>query len=820
MLAPAAFVGIIVFTVLLFGIFAWFAKDLPSPTQIKRVEGLSTVIYDRNGEVLYDVYADQNRIPIEINEIPKFCQQAVIAVEDKDFYKHEGFDYKGWLRQIKNIVIYRQLQGGSTLTQQLVKNVLLSSERTITRKIKEFILAVQIEKKYTKDQILQMYFNEAPYGGMLWGIETASQSYFGKHTRDLSEIECAVLAGLPQRPSLYSPLYGDGKSYLDRTKLVLRRSREDGYITKIQESGLITQLSNLKFVPVGGNFKAPHFIMWLKQMLTDKYGETLVEKGGLRVYTTLDYKLQEKAQNIVKEEIEKVKKLKVGNGAAVVLDAHDGAILSMVGSYDYNAKDTDGNVNVVLSERQPGSSGKPIVYASAFRKGYTPASILMDVKTDFPTPELKLPIYTPENYDGKFHGPMQIRYTLANSINIPAVKMVALLGVKEVMSLGYEMGLTTWEPLPENLKNVGLSLALGGREVRLLDLAAAYGVFASKGFNYEPYAIIKVTDSKGKILEEHKKTNPRRVLDEGITYLISHILSDDTSREMAFGRGSYLVIPNRAVAVKTGTTNEKRDNWTIGYTPSRVIGVWVGNNNNSPMNSAITSGVTGAAPIWNRLTKETLKDLPFEDFVKPENVFTAEVDALSGELPQNDAPKRTEFFIKGSEPLPSGTYRQKLRVSKKNGKLANAIEIAAGDSEEKEFYVFTEKDPVSLDGKNRWQEGINQWLNSQSDSKYKPPQETSDEQKDRIVVKITNLNDKQRLNDHDIEVSAEAISNNEIVKMEIRLDDSVKETANSSTISRKINIPDGKHKIKVVANDSRGNSDYKEITIGINENAD
>ncbi len=815
-LATLILVGIVGFVLLTTLLFAWYAKDLPRPDKVRRVEGLSTVIYDRNGEVLYDVFTNQNRIPIELTDIPKSLRDATIAIEDKDFFKHAGFDPKGYLRAFKQILIYHNLAGGSTLTQQLVKNVLLSSERTVPRKIKEFILAVQIEKKYSKDQIFQMYLNEAPYGGTAWGVEAAAKAYFGKHVKDVNLIEAAFLAGLPQSPSKYSPFTSVNKPYVWRTSQVLRRMREDGYINKQQEVDANKELLKLDFSVKGFDIKAPHFVMYIRQQLIEKFGEKMVEGGGLRVTTTLDYKLQEQAEKIVREEGEKLAPYKTSNIAAVVINTKTGEILSMIGSKDYFNNEIDGNVNVVLALRQPGSAGKPILYAAALKQGYTPASLLMDVKTDFPSGNPEKPIYTPENYDGKFHGLLQIRFALGNSINIPAVKMAALVGVQDVMKQGFDMGISSWEPTSENLKNVGLSLALGGREVRLLELASAYGVLSQGGIRHDPVGILKVSNSQNKTLYEYRQVEGKRILSEEVAFLISHILLDNNARNIAFGSSSYLVIPGKTVSVKTGTTDQKRDNWTFGYTPSFVTGVWVGNNDNSPMNPSITSGVTGAAPVWNRIMRILLKDKPDEEFKKPANVNALEIDAFGGGLPHGDQPKRIEYFIKGTEPQRRSPVYQKLKISKnEDKKLANDVEIAAGDYTEKDFFVISEKDPVSGDGKNRWQEAIDSWVNGQSDERYKVPKETSSAAADRVVIKMKNPEDRKQYNEYDIQVDASAVSKKDVVRMELFVDGVSKSIKAGNTFSEKITLITGSHEIKIKGTDSAGNSSEVSVKIGV-----
>src|SRR3990172_5501633 len=430
-LAKFAFLGVVGLFLLSFVVFPLFAFNLPSPDKIVRREGFSTKILDRNGEVLYDIFADQRRTAVPLGDIPVYVRQATIAIEDKNFYQHSGFDPFGMLRGFSRVFTLGRAQGGSTLTQQLVKNVLLTPERSIFRKIKEFILAVQIERRYTKDEILQMYLNEAPYGGTAWGVEAAAEVYFGKKVKDLTLIESAVLAGMPQRPSVYSPYSSTPNAYMGRTQEVLRRMREDGYISKDQEESAKRELDNVKFQERGASFKAPHFVQYVQKVLSERYGEVVVEQGGLKVTTTLDLELQEKAEDIIKEEIDKVEKQNITNGAAVALNPETGEILAMVASKDFNAPDYDGQFNTAVQAlRQPGSSIKPVTYVTALKEGYTASTLLMDVETTFPGGEGQ-PDYKPVNYDGKFRGPMQVRFALANSINLAAVKMLAMVGIKD-----------------------------------------------------------------------------------------------------------------------------------------------------------------------------------------------------------------------------------------------------------------------------------------------------------------------------------------------------------------------------------------------------
>jgi 1A family penicillin-binding protein len=691
----------------------FFATQVPSPEELaSRSVEQSTRIYDRKGELLYDIFQNQNRTPIKLTEIPENIKQATISIEDKDFYKHQGFSISGIIRSFYLLVIHRGVEGGgSTLTQQLVKNALLTSDISIIRKVKELIVAIQVERAYSKDQILEMYLNEIPYGGTAYGVEAASNLYFGKHAKDLDLAEASLLAGLPQRPSVYSPYGTHPELAKVRQKEVLRRMVEDGYITTQQAEAAEKKELTYRTAQNELGFKAPHFVLYVKQKLIEQFGDRLVEQGGLKVTTTLDFDLHDRAQKIVKDEIVSLKNYKVGNGASVVMDAKTGQILSMVGSKDYFAEDYDGNVNVAISQRQPGSSTKPITYAAAMQKGYTAATVLQDVKTEFPG-GAGLPSYNPGNYDGQFRGPVQIRYALGNSFNIPAVKMLALVGVKNVMDLGYRMGLSTWEPTAENVSNAGLSLTLGGREVRLLDLTSSFAVFADQGVKKDPVSILKVEDSKGKVLYEYKETDGTKVLDEGIAFIISNILSDNGARTMAFGPNSVLVVPGYTVAVKTGTTDEKRDNWAIGYTPSYVVGVWVGNNDNTPMDPVIASGVTGASPIWQKIMKATLAGKQDEKFNQPGKVSYVDIDGLMGGKPHGGSPTRKEYFVSGTEPnSESGSYQNQKVCRNNPHRLANDNE----ENDQKDVIVLSENDPT---GANKWQEGIDKWVLTAADARF------------------------------------------------------------------------------------------------------
>ncbi len=807
------FAGLICFIIFSAGLFAFYAKDLPQPDRVVRREGFSTKIYDRNGELLYDIFSNERRTPVELEEVPEHLKNATIAIEDKNFYKHSGFDVFGIFRGLSRIIFKGRVEGGSTLTQQLVKNVLLTPQRTITRKLKEFILAVQIENRYSKDEILQMYLNEVPYGGTAWGAQAASEIYFDKEVSELNLIESAILAGLPQRPTAYSP-FNDDEAYIGRTTQVLRRMREDGYLTKEQEEEALKELEKVEFASEGVSFKAPHFVMYVKQQLEERYGESLVEGGGLKVTTTLDLELQEEAQKAVSEEIEKVEYLHITNGAAVVIDPKNGEILAMVGSKDYDDPDYDGKVNVTLSLRQPGSAIKPVTYVTAFKKGYTASSLLMDTPVTFPG-GTGLPDYKPVNYDGEFHGPLQVRFALGNSINIAAVKMLAKIGIKEMLNTAYQMGISTLEPTNENLKRLGLSVTLGGGEVRLLELSTAYSTFANGGLRVEPVSILKITDKDDKVLFEHKEIAGKRALTEEQAFLISHILSDNNARLITFGERSALVVGNKTIAVKTGTTNDKRDNWTIGWTPQVVAGVWVGNNDNTSMKE-VSSGVSGAAPIWRRIITAALEGKANIGFSVPSGIVTAEVDKVSGYRAHDGFPSRVEYFIKGTEPQGEDPIHAKLKICKGQEKLATLAQVARGDYEEKEYFVFKEDDPVSSDGVNRWQEGINQWLSTQSEPRYHPPSDYCGSTSE-IEVRIDNPGHESQVDSNDVQISGKIIAENDIEKIEIIIDGEVKETIEDSNKFDKIfHLADGIYSIEVKAYDDQGNKGERGANIGVN----
>lgn len=593
------------------------ASDMPSPNNLRTLPTPTTTeFYDRNGVLLYRFYEGKNRTPVKLSDLPPYLIQASIAMEDKNFYYHPGIDITGIARAAIVFLQANEIQGGSTITQQLIKNTLLTPERTIERKTKEIILAFWTERIFTKNEILEMYFNEVPFGGTAWGIAAASQTYFNKPVSDLSLAESAYLAGLPASPTTYSPYGTNPDLAKSRQHLVLERMVEEGYITHSQSEEAFKE--KLTIHEPLNEIHAPHFVMYLRNQLTEKYGGRFVSQGGLKIYTTLDLNLQNKAQEIVASEVDKIKNLLVSNGAAMVTDARNGQILAMVGSKNYWETES-GKFNVTTALRQPGSSIKPITYASAFKLGYSPGNIILDTPVTYKN---FWETYKPVNYDGKFHGAVTLRTALGSSYNIPAVKILNIIGIPEFIKTAHDLGITTLDE-PERY---GLSLTLGGGEVKLIDMMSVYGVFSQNGKKYQVKGVLKITDSKGALIEDNTQDLGVDVLQSAAAYMISDILSDNRARTPAFGTNSLLNIPGKTVAVKTGTTDSKRDNWTIGYSPEFVVGVWVGNNNNDPMHPSLSSGVTGAAPIWNKIMTEVLKDRPNLAFEKPASAVTRLVD--------------------------------------------------------------------------------------------------------------------------------------------------------------------------------------------------
>jgi len=606
-----------IFVVLAFTIMAPEFKELENRKIIE-----STKIYDRTENViLYDVHGEVKRTYIPFNEIPRNLKNATLAVEDNGFYQHGGISFFSIGRAFfVNLIHGKIKQGGSTITQQLVKNTLLTSEQKFIRKFKEAILSYKVEKQYSKDEILNFYLNEIPYGSNNYGVEAAAQGFFGKHVKDITLTESAYLAALPKAPTRYSP-FGEHRDELENRKnFVLQRMKELNFISPEEYE----KAKNEKTVFLAQKYqgiKAPHFVMYIRDELVKKYGEETVEKGGLKVITTMDFELQEKAEKIVSDYgKENEKKFNARNAGLVAVDPKTGQILAMVGSRDYFNIENDGNFNVTTAKRQPGSSFKPFVYATAFKKGYTPDTVLFDLETNFAV-EGATP-YIPQNYDNKFRGPINLRNALAQSINVPAVKVLYLSGIDDALQTARSLGITTLV----NKDRYGLSLVLGGGEVKLLEMTGAYGVFANNGIKNELAGILEVREKNNNVLYKFQK-NETEVIDKNIAKEINDILSDNKAKGPSYGE--IFIFPGKKVAAKTGTTNNYRDAWVLGYTPNMAIGVWVGNNDNTPMEKKVAGFI--AAPMWRAFFDEALKKFPAENFEKPNYGSAPEKSVLRGE---------------------------------------------------------------------------------------------------------------------------------------------------------------------------------------------
>ncbi|MEA3463587.1 MAG: penicillin-binding protein [Patescibacteria group bacterium] len=807
-------VNILIVLIILSGLFgcatvAWLSRGLPNPNRlIERQIAQSTKIYDRTGEdILYEIHGDQKRTLVNLDEIPNYLKNATVTIEDKNFYKHGGFSFWAIFRTAVTNIIRRRKAGGSTLTQQFIKNAVLSPEKTYTRKIKELILAYRMEKKFSKDEILQMYLNEIPYGSTAYGVEAASRRYFNKSVKDINLAEAAVLAAMPQAPSRYSP-YGTNKNLLiDRQHYILDLMVKQNYITENEAD--IAKEEKLEFKEPSDQIIAPHFVMFIKEMLSEKYGEKMIEQEGLKIYTTLDLYKQKIAEKVIDEIAEKNENnYNASNAALISIDPKTGQILAMVGSRDYFNDKIDGQVNVTLQPRQPGSSFKPIVYASAFIKGYTPNTVLYDVVTDFSNdPDNP---YEPHNYDDQEHGPVTIKKALAGSLNIPAVKTIYLAGIDNVLDLAESLGYTTLT----DRSRFGLSLVLGGGEVKLIEHVNAYSAFAREGELHPIAAILKIEDKNGKIIEEFdpRHLNARNnALDAKIARLINNILSDNAARAFAFGENNWLTLGSRPIAAKTGTTNDYRDAWTIGYTPSIVTGVWVGNNNNSPMKRGAAGG-TVAAPIWHNYMKRVLGNTPIEYFKEPEEIKTGK-PMLDGET--------------------NGTI--KIKIDKSSGLLAtehtpnHLIEEKTFSQHHSVLYYLNKDDPRGGPRENPgkdpqfelWESRVLAWAESQEDlTVNKPPTEYDNlhKQENQPTFLIESLTNNQTIMEPLLTININASAPRGINRAEYYINDNLLASINSYpfNLSQPISfLSNGFHKLKVRVCDDVDNCSEKSLDFNL-----
>ncbi len=684
-------IAILVLTAAGWGIYAWLFVDLPSPDELpKRAAAPSSKIYDRNGQLLFEVIDPHlgKHSPLPLSDIPLALRQATIATEDADFYRNPGVDWRGILRAVWiNLRGGEVLSGGSTITQQVARNLLFTpeqrAERSLTRKLRESILAWRIARTFSKDEVLALYLNEIYYGNFAYGIEAAAQSFFSKSVGELDLAECALLAGLPQSPVLYNPLINLDAARR-RQRVVLDLMVRQSYITPAEAD--LAAAETLHFATDPFPIRAPHFVSYVWNSLENRLGTERTAQGGLEVYTTLDVDLQEKAQNIIQRHLSALQERSsldhnANNAAVLSLDPQTGEILVMVGSADYFDAAISGAVNTCLALRQPGSAIKPITYAVAFdpawqdrsaeaetrwgRLPFTPATVLMDVRTSFITYEGVG--YVPLNYDLRWHGPVSLRVALGASYNLPAVKVLEAVGIEPMIAQARRMGISTFD---QTERQLGLALTLGGGEVRMIELAGAFGVFATGGDWIEPTGIQRVLDAQGQTLFTAPGNRQRDVLDRRVAYLITDILSDEWARLPSFGEQSALYI-GRPAAAKTGTTTDWRDNWTVGYTPDLLTAVWVGNANNEPMYQV--SGITGAGPIWHDLMIWALKGRPAREFVRPEGLVEQEVCALSGLRPNAYCShRRRELFIADTEPTAVCDWHQLIAIDTVTGLRATA----------------------------------------------------------------------------------------------------------------------------------------------------
>lgn len=877
------FAGLIVAGIILLFIFiAILSIGLPDVKDLDKLAvAQSTTIYDREGNILYVKHGGENRQYIPIDQMSENIINATVAMEDDQFWTHSGFDPMGIARAVFGQITNTPTGGGSTITQQYVKNAFLSPEQTYTRKLKELILSVRLEQEFEKEKILELYLNKIPYGNNAYGIEKAAQIYFGKSASELTLPEAAILASLPQAPSYYNPYgqhryseltrtFDEGEAaarniqsesdlrdnefmrgligqdvaldpehsvYIQgRTDLVIRAMERTGYITEQEGEDALEALQSIEFKKYQEKIAAPHFVFYIIDQLEEEYGQEIVEQGGLNVYTTIDPKLQEYAVAAVEEGAARnTEGYNVKNGALVALDPTTGEILAMVGSKDYFSDEIDGAVNIITQYRQPGSSFKPIVFAQSFYNRYAPASVIFDVRTRFGSSSF------PDNYDGQFMGPISIRTALAQSRNIPAIKAYFLAGGQEpIIELAERMGIQ----FLDTERDYGWPLALGTAEVRPLDIASAFGVFANNGVRHEPSSILRVENSSGEVLDEWQPQEGEEVLDPQIAYLISDILADQEA-----GLGGNLQVTGRTVAAKTGTSNvdignnniRPRDMWTIGYTPNLVTAVWTGNNDaDDGTPSATASGFTNAAPIWKSFMTQALAELPSEDFTAPEGITTESVSKLTGKLPGPDTPEDQiveEIFASFSVPTEIDDTVTLTRIDTRNMKLANEY-CPPKYVEDVSFISLQAIDPSN----ESWQEGVDKWLEENSQSFFsgeeevvsdiiygRPPSEESElcseknlEDAPEITIREPDNNDRIESGSN-LEVTVRVQADNGVEKVEYYFDDQLKYSTDDRPYSGTIRLPKGesgtnKHTITVRVIDDFGYMAEDSITIRTSPN--
>lgn len=806
------------------GIIAFIARDLPNPnTLTERTISQTTKIYDSTGEhLLYEIFGDENRTLKQIQEgfcdpntdmeldpegIPLFALQATVAAEDRNFCNHSGFDFRGFARAVfQNLLGNRQ--GGSTLTQQLVKNAILSNEQTITRKIKELILSLELERRYSKDEILQIYFNEIPYGSTYYGVEAAAQNYFDKSAHELTIAEAATLASLPKAPTTY---INNPDRLKARRDYILGGMLELGFIDQMEHDLAVASETPVEISYT--NIDAPHFVFYVTEQLEETYGRRAVEEGGMRVITSLNYDMQMIAEEEVANGIEEVGELyNVSNAALVATDPDNGHVLAMVGSRNYFDDEIDGQVNVATRLRQPGSSFKPIVYTKAFEMGYTPNTILWDVKTTFPTVTGN---YTPLNYDLQEHGPVRMRDSLQWSLNITAVKALYLVGVENALDFATQLGYSSFE----DHSAFGLSLVLGGGEVQLVEHVNTYATFANEGVRHNLVSILKVEDSNGEVLEEWKEEEGERVLDENIARMITHVLKDNESRSSVFGGTSNLQLGDRPVAAKTGTTNDYRDAWLMGYTPSLAAGVWAGNNDNTAMNRG-AGGSSVAGPIWNGFMRRALEQEPIEYFTNP-IIDQTGVAALDGSITST-----TLIVDKASGKIATEYTPESYREERTYAEYHSILHYVTKESPRDGI----PEDPTNDPYYEPWEAAIQEWITAKEEEEgveivnEAPPTEEDDVHVPSNFPTVEIISpDKNDDLDRTVTISVDADAPRGVSRVEFYIDGQYLGSDTRSPYKLVTDIPSsigrGVHSIKAIAYDDVDNAGSDTVSINIEEDA-
>ena len=786
-------------------VFAWYAKDLPTPAKIAQMQpSQSTKIYDRNSLLLYET-GDLKRTLVTSDQIPQNIKDATVSVEDQSFYQNHGINFKGIARAaIRDIFhIGTGTQGGSTITQQYVKNALLYSNQTISRKIKEAILSIELEFMYSKDQILTMYLNEIPYGGQAAGVEAASQMYYNNSAKDLDLAQSATMAAIPQAPTYYSPYGTHTDKLIIRRNYVLDQMVKMKYITKDQADaakkedtttvGTIVQPRKMSIL-------APHFSMYVLEQAATQFGEQRVEKEGLSIYTTLDYNEQKVAEQSVSAGMAKVTKYGGSNGALVAIDPKTGEVLAMDGSKDFFDTANEGNFNVATALRQPGSSFKPYVYATAFKRSdFSPSRVLFDLTTTFGGN------YTPHDYDGKNRGPITIRQAIANSLNIPAVKTTDLIGINNILTTASDMGITSLNQ-PDRY---GDSLGLGVGEVSLLEHTNGFATFANNGNHHDIHTMLKVVDSGGKTVYEYKPVDDKgkQAIDPQIAYEMQNIMSDNNSRSMVFGTNTALKFTDRPVAAKTGTTTDFRDAWTIGYTPTLAVGVWVGNDDNHPMSSG-ADGVVVAAPIFHQFMATEMAGKPVDQFVAPAGIQTVTVEKYSSKLPTAYSKETTtDIFASWQLPTKPDDVNVVVRVCKSNGLVApDGTPDSLVDTK-----IFSNVHSERPDN-SAWEGPVHAW--AVAAGLYNPQPAGTCDIGPSIVVSINSPTADQTVSGSTA-LTASTLAPADTQKVEFFIDDVSVGSDSSSPYSVTFDfntVASGRHVLKVVATGVNGTTDSHEVS--------